>query len=151
MTHTDTRQIFGTTRWGRPSRFIADLPEDSVQHFATRARGAGTPRFIDREADVWRPHAPSSGTFAWRHPQAARASEPPALPGERFVDRDFFADAAHDEDDSSSPLRRGSRVLHARFGEGEVRRVENASEPAVVAFFPGWGEKKILVRFLKVH
>jgi hypothetical protein len=30
-----------------------------------------------------------------------------------------------------------------------VRRVENLGEPAVVAFFPGWGEKKILARFLK--
>jgi DNA helicase-2/ATP-dependent DNA helicase PcrA len=46
-------------------------------------------------------------------------------------------------------LQRGSRVRHARFGEGEVRRVEQASELMVVAFFPGWGEKKILARFLE--
>jgi DNA helicase-2/ATP-dependent DNA helicase PcrA len=48
------------------------------------------------------------------------------------------------------PLRRGSRVRHERFGEGEVRRIETTGEPAVVAFFPGWGEKKILARFLKL-
>jgi DNA helicase-2/ATP-dependent DNA helicase PcrA len=47
-------------------------------------------------------------------------------------------------------LRRGSRVRHERFGEGLVRRIESAGEPAVVAFFPGWGEMKILARFLKV-
>ena len=46
------------------------------------------------------------------------------------------------------PLRRGSRVSHTRFGEGEVRRVETSAEPTVVVFFPGWGEK-ILARFLK--
>jgi DNA helicase-2/ATP-dependent DNA helicase PcrA len=63
------------------------------------------------------------------------------------VDREFFDDAASDAADM--PLRRGSRVVHPRFGEGEVRRVEAAAEPMVVAFFPGWGEKKILARFLK--
>jgi DNA helicase-2/ATP-dependent DNA helicase PcrA len=63
------------------------------------------------------------------------------------VDREFFSDDASDTTDV--PLRRGSRVVHSRFGEGEVRRVEVAAEPTVVAFFPGWGEKKILARFLK--
>jgi hypothetical protein len=30
-----------------------------------------------------------------------------------------------------------------------VLNVLSMGEPAVVAFFPGWGEKKILARFLK--
>src|SRR5262249_30207270 len=68
-------------------------------------------------------------------------------PGERFVDREFFDDQAATE---GAPLRPGSRVVHARFGEGEVRKVERSADPAVIAFFPGWGEKKILVRFLKI-
>jgi DNA helicase-2/ATP-dependent DNA helicase PcrA len=46
-------------------------------------------------------------------------------------------------------LHRGSRVRHARFGEGEVRSVERSTELFVVAFFPGWGEKKILARYLE--
>ena len=158
MTHTDTRQIFGTTRWGRPSRFISDIPEEAVEHLATRARGAGPERYIDRGggregSSRGAPQGATSrsGAESWRHPQ--RVSELPAparAPGERFVDREFFSDAASDMGDSSLPLRRGARVVHPRFGEGEVRRIENASEPAVIAFFPGWGEKKILARFLKL-
>jgi DNA helicase-2/ATP-dependent DNA helicase PcrA len=150
MTHTDTRQIFGTTRWGKPSRFLGDLPKDVVEHLATRARGAGPERFIDRGGDdVWTRRAATMGGF--RHPQS-RPPVPPSrelTPGERFVDTEFFADEVADES-SSGALRRGSRVTHERFGEGLVRRVENAAEPAVVAFFPGWGEKKILARYLKV-
>jgi DNA helicase-2/ATP-dependent DNA helicase PcrA len=46
-------------------------------------------------------------------------------------------------------LRRGSRVKHERFGEGQVVKLVSVGEPAVVAYFPGWGEKKILARFLK--
>jgi len=62
------------------------------------------------------------------------------------VDRAFFQD---DTGDGGASFRRGSRVLHERFGEGEVRSVVQAADPAVVAFFPGWGEKKVLARFLR--
>ena len=154
ITHTETRQIFGTTRWGRPSRFLSDLPPDAVVQKATRAVAPRTQeRYVDR--------ARSPGIIGpWRHPQAAPASAPPSRamaarpappvpPGERFVDREFFGDE-HSGQESQVPLRRGSRVHHERFGEGEVRRIETAGEPAVVAFFPGWGEKKILARFLKL-
>jgi DNA helicase-2/ATP-dependent DNA helicase PcrA len=40
--------------------------------------------------------------------------------------------------------------VHERFGRGEVMKVVSVGEPAVVAFFPGWGEKKVLARFLKL-
>jgi DNA helicase-2/ATP-dependent DNA helicase PcrA len=147
MTHAELRQIFGTTRWGRPSRFIADLPADAVVHKTTRAATQRVDPYVQRQSMQQASSAP------WRHPQAAPVSRPPpapqreVAPGERFVDREFFSDDASDTTDM--PLRRGSRVVHARFGEGEVRKVEVAAEPTVVAFFPGWGEKKILARFLK--
>jgi DNA helicase-2/ATP-dependent DNA helicase PcrA len=146
ITHTEMRQIFGTTRWGRPSRFIDDVPADVTKHLATKG-AQQRPRFVDRapsfDADFAQPRGP------WRHPQEAPArvrSEPERAPGERYVDTSFFGDESSDE----MPIRRGSRVVHTRFGEGEVRRVERVGEPAVVAFFPGWGEKKILARFLKL-
>ncbi len=155
ITHTETRQIFGTTRWGRPSRFLADLPSESVEQKATRAASPQrtSERYVDR--------ARGPGILGpWRHPQDAPVSSraapaparPPAArlePGERFVDRDFFGED-HGAPESQVPLRRGARVRHERFGEGEVRRIETSGEPAVIAFFPGWGEKKILARFLKL-
>ena len=76
-------------------------------------------------------------------PPGRRAPEP----GERFVDYDE-ADAQDAQD--GVELRRGSKVVHERFGRGEVMKLVNAGEPAVVAFFPGWGEKKVLARFLKL-
>jgi DNA helicase-2/ATP-dependent DNA helicase PcrA len=41
-------------------------------------------------------------------------------------------------------------VMHQKFGRGEVMQIVSHGEPAVVAFFPGWGEKKVLARFLKL-
>ncbi len=161
LTHTATRQIFGTTRWGRPSRFIRDLPSDVVLHKGTRAVGS-TPsarnetfnspsqssnRYIDRPS-ANRELVPMP--YHQARPVAAR--QPPPQParesGERFVDREFFSDDSSGDSQEES-FRRGSRVLHDRFGEGEVRSVMSLGEPAVVAFFPGWGEKKVLARFLR--
>jgi DNA helicase-2/ATP-dependent DNA helicase PcrA len=157
ITHTELRQIFGTTRWGRPSRFIGDLPPDAIVHKATRAASQRAEPYLQRSPRV---SLGQGGT--WKHPQAlpddhvpprppGRTPTPPARdrePGERFVDREFFDDG--DAHGAGEPMRRGTRVFHSRFGEGEIRRVEPSADPAVVAFFPGWGEKKILARFLKL-
>jgi DNA helicase-2/ATP-dependent DNA helicase PcrA len=164
MIHTQTRQIFGTTRWNRPSRFLAELPRGAAEHTATRAAAseASVGRHGDRE--TWgsryidRPSWDNSGRYIdrdneseprlrpWRHPQAA-AQTTSLQPGDRYVDHDD-ADAASPQK-NKVPLRRGARVRHERFGEGRVVSVVSAGEPAVVALFPGWGEKKILARFLK--
>ncbi len=148
MTHTQTRQIFGTTRLNRPSRFLGELPADTTAHVATAAMsGEARSRFVDRD-----PGGRACATDRpWRHPQAAGRTQPAGgepEPGGRFVDHDFFDDQPADR--TEAPLRRGARVHHERFGEGQVLSVVSVGEPAVVAFFPGWGEKKILARFLKL-
>ena len=152
MIHTQTRQIFGTTRWNRPSRFLAELPAAAVKHVATPALASGGGghggggRYVDRTIGA----EPTLGMGRpWSHPQGPSRPEPSRAPepGDRYVDHEFFDDRQQDVTDM--PLRRGARVTHERFGEGEVLNVVGVGEPAVVAFFPGWGEKKILARFLK--
>jgi DNA helicase-2/ATP-dependent DNA helicase PcrA len=146
VTHVKQRQIFGTTRLGVPSRFVGDLPPDATEHLETpAARAAGAAgRWIDRDRD--REHmAPTSWRPRQSEPRARAAAEMSREPGERFVDYD-----AADEIPEGMELRRGSAVVHERFGRGEVLKVVSIGEPAVVAFFPGWGEKKVLARFLKL-
>jgi DNA helicase-2/ATP-dependent DNA helicase PcrA len=169
ITHARQRQIFGTTRLGVPSRFVGDLPPDSIEHLETAAaRAAGASgRWIDRDSapTSWRSRPAASEAAAprpaWRHPVATGAPSsdfPPypepsrrhrsaasREPGERFVDYDEASDASEGVE-----LRRGSKVVHERFGRGEVMKIVTMGEPAVVAFFPGWGEKKVLARFLKL-
>jgi DNA helicase II / ATP-dependent DNA helicase PcrA len=139
VTHARQRQIFGTTRLGTPSRFVRDLPEDAIEHLETAAARANAAqgRWIDREAPTsWRPRPSNDAPPPRRHR--------PAAPGERFVEYDAVDDAS-----DGVALRRGSKVLHDRFGRGEVKEVTMSGEPAVIAFFPGWGDKKVLARFLK--
>ena len=163
VTHTRQRQIFGITRLGVPSRFVGNFPPSTVEHLETpAARSTGSQgRWIDRGSQAdrdhtqptsWRPQAgrsgPGSGAGAWRHPQAS-APEPVAArgrePGERFVE---YEEAS--EGGEGVALQRGMAVRHEKFGRGEVLKLVSIGEPAVVAFFPGWGEKKVLARFLKL-
>lgn len=173
ITHVRQRQIFGNTRLGTPSRFVGDLPANIVEHLETpAARAAGQAgRWIDREQTAptsWRGNTqerrPSSPPSSYRGggssgdqrgggssdhewgagPASARHRGVAREPGERFVDYE-----AADDVGEGVALRRGMTVVHERFGRGEVVQLSNVGEPAVVAFFPGWGEKKVLARFLK--
>ncbi|MDP9001362.1 MAG: UvrD-helicase domain-containing protein [Myxococcota bacterium] len=173
MLHTQIRQIFGTTRWNRPSRFLGELPAGVAEHVFTSAMASEerVGRYIDREHQGGRTsdrehqggrtsdrepddrRSADDGVEAvlrvrnWRHPQAA-AQHNSSRPGDRYVDHDFFDDRPADV--TALPLTRGARVKHDRFGEGKVLDIVSVGEPAVVAFFPGWGQKKILARFLKL-
>ncbi len=145
MTHVQRRQLFGTTRMGVPSRFIGNLPHGSVVH---RATGAPPPRYVDQPSSGGYAAKALHGSHPWSHPHAPRkTASPPVEPGERFVDREFFDEGASDVAEAPS-LRPGSPVFHERFGRGQVRAIASGNEPVVTAFFPGWGEKKVLVRFL---
>ena len=115
MTHTQMRQIFGTTRWNRPSRFLGELPAGVAEHIATGAM-AGEVAF----RPVRRPRRGASRERSASGPGATRRrrrTNTPA-PGPRFVDHEFFDDRTDHVTDM--PLRRGARVRHERFGDGEV-------------------------------
>jgi DNA helicase-2/ATP-dependent DNA helicase PcrA len=138
MTHTQWRQIFGKTRLNCPSRFLDELPTTGVVRTATTS--------VDRAAHDQYVHrdVASEDMSGWGRAARLPANRP--VEG-RYVDRDFFDDQAPDS--TLARMRRGSHVWHDRFGDGKVLRVVGAAEPTVVVEFPGWGEKKILARFLK--
>ncbi len=149
LSHARTRQIFGNTRLGVPSRFIGDLPSDGCVQVATNsAKALDGMRYSDRPSNYRSPSGrPAPG--GWRHPQAAApvtTAPPMREAGERYIEHDFSDDNYGEE----VPIRLGMRVMHERFGRGEVRKVLSLGEPAVLAFFPGWGEMKVLARFLKL-
>ncbi len=112
------RMLFGQSRLGQPSRFLAELPEDDVQWLGVRPVSAPEPAYP-------RPGS-SSGD---RVPPPTRA---PRSAGEAYVDTsegsDIFEEGLHP----------GMRVRHARFGVGVVVSVDPGLPPrASVAFHEG--------------
>ncbi len=142
ITHAGQRQIFGKTRLGTPSRFLSDLPPDAVEAIQTEATRRAV-RFVDDPAGG----LVASNRGPWRHPQSVRgpAGSVGREPGDRYVEYEHG-----DMESGDSELRRGMTVSHEKFGRGQVLSVTMGGEPAVVVLFPGWGEKKVLARFLRL-
>ncbi len=63
-----------------------------------------------------------------------------------YVDHSEYSDLSADD-----AFRPGTSVYHARFGKGEIIKLVPSVEPAVLAFFPGWGEMKVLARFVSLE
>jgi DNA helicase-2/ATP-dependent DNA helicase PcrA len=141
-----TRHIFGGVRGVGPSRFLRNLPKDVIRESRTPAAAAAPGRFIDRVAE--RVEVPSFRHPIPRRPQTDRAPSS-APPGETWVDRDYFADEIPGFE--ALDVRKGAEVWHERFGEGKiVGKTRSAmGEQAAIVFFPGWGQRTILVRFLR--
>ena len=143
LTTASLRTLFGNTRYGVPSRFLADLPPADVELVGTPAARGGSPYGDSTRASAPPPWSRPSFSAPRTAPPSHRRPAPPPerAPGERWVER---------EPEDGAPLGRGSRVKHTRFGEGTVVRFEPGADPAAYVHFPGWGEKKILARFLEL-
>ncbi|MCU0689971.1 MAG: UvrD-helicase domain-containing protein [Polyangiaceae bacterium] len=137
VTYAGSRMIFGSTRYARPSRFLSDIPTEIVNRILSPALAS-----LQQAASHIACASPTT-----RHTARQPTLPPPArAPGERFIDHDLVDELPTDE----LQLLPGARVVHSRFGEGQVHAVQTSSSPPVVdVFFPGWGHKKILATLLR--
>ena len=135
----------GRTEYCRPSRFLRELPQELLRMdtplSASSSTGySGGRRGYSEElpmdfsaAPVFeaRPARPSRKVFVGRREAGEEAPQPVSRIGK---------------------LRIGSRVLHKRFGEGEVMELEGAGDDAkaTVAFDAG-DTKKLLLRFAQLE
>jgi DNA helicase-2/ATP-dependent DNA helicase PcrA len=144
VTHAARRMIFGNTRFGMPSRFLADFPSGSVQASMTPAAASEMQwRGSSREE-------PSRARGPWTHPMDGGSSRrpmapPPRSPGERYVEREPV------EAPGEGALARGARVMHEKFGVGVIVDVDAGEDPIATVKFSGWGVKRIKARFLKTE
>ncbi|HEX2871063.1 MAG TPA: UvrD-helicase domain-containing protein [Polyangiaceae bacterium] len=168
ITYAGSRTLFGQTRYLDRSQFLDDLPEDAIklEGSARAARsssyggssygggsgvgsryGAGyvggySPGgYRNKSGDSFEGQRYTGGNTAG----GSRASAPLA-PGSRVIERDEYSQDGAGE---GQAVRPGSHVRHVRFGEGVVKSVEGGMKPSVVASFPGFGEKRILLEFLE--
>jgi DNA helicase-2/ATP-dependent DNA helicase PcrA len=165
ITYAGSRTLFGQTRYLERSQFLDDLPEAAIKlEGSARAARASSPGYgSSGYGSSGYGSSYGYGSFGGRSRASSAAGSfkgqrylgsgndakrPPLAPGSRVVERDEYSQDVDASDDSGG-LRPGSHVRHVRFGEGVVRSVEGGMKPSVVASFPGFGEKRILVEFLE--
>ncbi len=138
LSHAFHRTIYGETRRQRPSRFLADLPEELLDR-RQRYADAAQPRILDTGEDVL--EEPSGGReidIASILARARAASEEPRRGRQRGP--------AAEQADAVEAYKAGEKVRHPKFGDGIVVTAEADRDDwkVTVAFKGGGGVKKLL-------
>jgi DNA helicase-2/ATP-dependent DNA helicase PcrA len=100
LTHAESRRIFGRTSYRDPSRFLSELPAEALEDVRPRISVSRPLYGSERIALA----APPPGEMARRRSRAAPVA------GEDL------------------PMRLGTRVRHAKFGEGTILRFEGQGD-----------------------
>ncbi len=157
--HLEPRPVYGETpptrhieREPGPTRHIEREPAPPPARQVEREPLPGTPVYVGRPSHRPAPlparrqsHGASSGAAGMLGTRSAALPKPapPRFPGERYVERDADAPAAH------GAMAVGGRVLHEIFGAGVIEAVDAGPDPAVTVTFSGHGKKRIKSRFLR--
>ncbi|MFW6387352.1 MAG: ATP-dependent helicase [Thermodesulfobacteriota bacterium] len=145
MTNARRRRVYGSYQFNRPSRFLDEIPAHLVDN-PVQARAKATSsahnlasifaRLPAEEAQMQEEQASSS-----RGGAATPLQQPGCAPDEPVIE----------VEKSEKPQRGmsiGTRVQHARFGVGTVRRIEGAGDKQkVIVYFNRFGPKRLLLKF----
>jgi len=156
ITYAGSRTLFGQTRYLDRSQFLDDLPEDAIKLEGSARAARSTGGYAGSRYGGGYVGGYSGGGYRNRSGSSFEGQRytgsgigkdvPPIAPGARVVERDEYS---QDAGDDGQAVRPGSHVRHVRFGEGVVKSVDGGMKPSVVATFPGFGEKRILLEFLE--
>jgi len=150
LTNAWSRNIYGSTQYNPPSRFLDEIPEELITHAegsrTTRRGASGSSRRSGAGSgagslDLGRPKWSSSREERIERALAARKNNPRLGSG---AGDDGGAGAG---EQLAEPLFRvGDDVQHAKWGEGVILDVEGHGEKAEATVrFPSVGEKKLLL------
>ncbi len=124
LTHAESRRIFGRTAYRDPSRFLSELPPEAVEDVRPRI-SVSRPLYASERIAV---AAPPPGEPSRRRSRAAQ------LPGEEL------------------PMRLGTRVRHAKFGEGTILRFEGQGDSRQVHVnFENVGQKILMYELARLE
>jgi DNA helicase-2/ATP-dependent DNA helicase PcrA len=125
LTHAESRRIFGRTSYRDPSRFLSELPSEAVEDVRPRI-SLSRPLYASERIAL--AAAPPPGEMA---PKRSRAVQ---VPGEDL------------------PMRLGTRVRHAKFGEGTILRFEGQGDTRQVQVnFEKFGQKTLMFELARLE
>ncbi|MBK8142331.1 MAG: UvrD-helicase domain-containing protein [Chitinophagaceae bacterium] len=166
ITYANTRYRFGQLVQNEPSRFIEEIPEQSMDRsFAGGgaknqvsgskwSKGSAFDRMKAKNVDDGESGKVSqqSGTYYNSGPATSKSAPSylppkgvPAKVKEHVPSPDFVAS-------DTSDLQPGQKVEHQKFGFGEVLKMEGAAHnPIATVKFEHNGEKKIMLNYAKLR
>ena len=124
LTHAESRRIFGRTSYRDPSRFLSELPPEALEDVRPRI-SVSRPLYASERIAL---AAPAHGT------EPRRRSRAMPIAGEDI------------------PMRLGTRVRHAKFGEGTILRFEGQGDSRQVHVnFENVGQKILMFELARLE
>jgi DNA helicase-2/ATP-dependent DNA helicase PcrA len=134
LSFAQSRMLHGQTRYGLRSRFVDELPADSVNMLAPRARHA--------DESGWGRGTPSERNASWGGLRAG------VIPGKSEPVRA----SPVGEGGGGTGLRVGQNVRHAKFGDGVILRLQGTGADARAQIqFGSWGVKELLLAVARLQ
>jgi len=155
ITYANTRYKFGQVVQNEPSRFIKELPEDSIDKSNASGgfRNNGGTSASDRMKGWGAQRGNSSDDVRYFNEPRKKEERPGYLPLTPSVSKPIIHQPSPDFAPSdTSELKAGQKVEHQKFGFGEVLKMEGASHnPIATIKFELNGEKKIMLNYAKLR
>ena len=131
LTYARQRTIYGRTEMSRPSRFLAEIPEELVEH---------------KEADFFSGTDLRAPSNIWSE-RSTRTERKRYMPPPQHT----AADGSVIRPDASAAFQAGDAVRHSKWGDGRIVAISGAGEDAELSIaFPGEGIKKFVQKYAPI-
>ena len=131
LTYARQRTIYGRTEMSRPSRFLAEIPEELVEH---------------KEADFFRGTDLRAPSNIWSE-RSTRTEQKRYMPPPQHT----AADGSVIRPDASAAFQAGDAVRHSKWGDGRIVAISGSGEDAELSIaFPGEGIKKFVQKYAPI-
>jgi DNA helicase-2/ATP-dependent DNA helicase PcrA len=120
LSHTQSRLLHGQVRYNLPSRFLDELPSESLKHLTPKnkdARWGGT----TTRMPSWSEGSDWGGPAATRHRGGNFTATPSAIAAPI---------SSMPRKDNGHGFRVGQSVFHTKFGEGRILAIEGSAAEA---------------------
>ena len=131
LTYARQRTIYGRTEMSRPSRFLAEIPEELVEH---------------KEADFFGGTDLRAPSNIWSE-RSTRTERKRYMP----LPQHTAADGSVIRPDVSAAFKAGDAVRHSKWGDGRIVAISGSGEDAELSIaFPGEGIKKFVQKYAPI-
>ena len=131
LTYARQRTIYGRTEMSRPSRFLAEIPEELVEH---------------KEADFFGGTDLRAPSNIWSE-RSTRTERKRYMPPPQHT----AADGSVIRPDVSAAFKAGDAVRHSKWGDGRIVAISGSGEDAELSIaFPGEGIKKFVQKYAPI-
>ena len=131
LTYARQRTIYGRTEMSRPSRFLAEIPEELVEH---------------KEADYFGGTDLRAPSNIWGE-RSTRTERKRYMPPPQHT----AADGSVIRPDVSAAFQAGDAVRHSKWGDGRIVAISGSGEDAELSIaFPGEGIKKFVQKYAPI-